>query len=467
MLIRGGLVSATRRARSIGKIDLAVRYNPLVRRTVSTALRACRTGDPEQRDSVIENLTAAIIRRAQRTRYGRHFGPALEDWPVLDKTMVRDDPSAFIAPGRLRVPATTGGTTGSPLLLQHSLRCIAAEQVFLDDILAPHGLTWARARIAVLRGDTIKPADDLQPPFAKLTHGGRRLVLSSPHLSAARLDWYLDRLHAFRPDMLYVMPTMLANLLMLLEQTGRSLHVPLVLASSERLDNHLYHSVQSVLGAPVIDYYGQTERAALAVRTGDERWRFEPAYGRVELRPTGNDVIENGRRYVPIIATGFWNTAQPLIRYNTGDFAIVPESAQTDLAAIARGEKPFFGIAGRAEEFVFTPDGRRIAALNHLPRDVRHVLRLQVIQDSLDHLMIHVLATPHFGAEDSSRLLSNARLKVPSSMRIDIAAVDRLETTPCGKAPFIIRRVAPEPVLRDTMASPAHDTAKAMPVLTE
>lgn len=441
MRIRDTLVLATKTARSIGKIDLAVRYNPLVRQAARSTLRACRDG--AQRDAVIDELTAGIIRHARRTRYGRHYGSTLEEWPILGKDSVRADPSAFIAPGSLRVPATTGGTTGSPLLLQHSLRCIAAEQVFLDDILSAHGLTWAGARIAVLRGDVVKPVDDPEPPFARLSHGGRRLVLSSPHLTAARLDWYLERLCSFQPDVLYSMPTMLANLLMLLEQTGRTLRVPLVLASSERLDVELYRRTQSVLGARVIDYYGLSERVALAVRSDEEQWRFEPAYGRVELLPTEEDEIVDGRRHVPIIATGYWNPAQPLVRYNTGDFAIVPASRQADLAAIAMGRQPFFGIAGRDDEFVFTPDGRRIAALNHLPREVRNVLRLQVIQEKLNHLTIKVLATRQFCSDDRARLLANARAKVPSSMGIEIVTVERLETTPCGKAPFIIRRVAP------------------------
>ena len=164
MWTRDALLYATQKARSIGAIDLAVRYNPLIRRVVIRTVCACRNGDSQQRAGAVERLTAAIIKRAQRTRYGRTFGDALEDWPVLSKDKVREDPHALVVPGSLRVPATTGGTTGFPLLLQHSLRCIAVEQVFLDDIVSAHGLSWARARIAVLCGDTVKRIDDPTPP---------------------------------------------------------------------------------------------------------------------------------------------------------------------------------------------------------------------------------------------------------------------------------------------------------------
>jgi phenylacetate-CoA ligase len=446
MRVRDALVYVTQKARSFGGIDLAVRYNPAVRRTVTHAMLACRSGDPQRRAEVVNRLTTTIIRRARETRYGRNFGDTLEAWPILAKSQVRQDPSALVIPGSVRVPATTGGTTGYPLPLYHSLRGIAAEQVFLDDLLSPHGLSWARARIAVLRGDAVKRVDDRQPPFARISHGGRRLILSSPHLTHATLDWFLQRVDAFKPDLLYSMPTMLANLLMLLAQTGRKLHVPLVLCSSECLDAKLYSRVQSELGAHVIDYYGQTERSAFAVRTGEEEWRFEPAYGRVELLTSPADEIVDGRRHVPIVATGYWSDSQPLIRYYTGDYAVVPASNHSDLTAIAMGDQPFFGIAGRDDEYVFTPDGRRIAALNHLPREVRNVLQVQVIQDALDHLLIRILATPQFGCEDQARLLANARAKVPACMKIEITPVDHLETTPQGKAPFILRRVtAPLP----------------------
>jgi phenylacetate-CoA ligase len=441
MRARDRLVLISAKAKRLGGLDLAFRYNPAVRWSVRQALQACRSPEERVRRAAVERLTGAILERARQSAYGRRFGAALADWPVLSKAQVRARPADFVVPGLFRVPAATGGTTGVPLRLSRSLRCVAAEQVFLDELLAPYGLSWAGARVAVLRGDAVKQIDEHEPPFGKETHWGRRLVLSSPHLTAASLGWYLERLAAFQPDILYVWPTMMAHLLMLLAQAGRRLRVPLVVASSEQLDAGLYGAIERALGARVIDYYGLSERVAFAVRQGPEHWVFEPAYGRVELLATPEDEVAGGQRQVAIIATGFWNDAQPLVRYDTGDRALVPATAgPEELAAIARGEAPFLGIAGRQDDYVLTPDGRRISCLNMIAREVENVLQIQLVQDAPDHITLRALTGPEFGPADRARLMANARGKLPSATRVEIEIVDRLETTGQGKTPLVIRR---------------------------
>lgn len=440
MTLRDGLIHITSKAKAIGVVDLALRYNPGIRRKVRRTLAAFRGSDLARRRIASDRLSATILRHARQTRYGQDFGADLAAWPTLSKERLRAQPLDFVVPGWLRVPASTGGTTGMPLPLLRSLRSVAAEQAFLDDMLAPRGLSWARARVAVLRGDKIKDIQDNAPPFGKQTHWGRRLVLSSPHLTQENLAWYVDRLTGFRPDILCAWPNMMANLLMLLARSGRQLSIPVVLTSSSMLDAALYRSIQQVLGASVIDYYGLAERSVLAVRTGEAEWFFEPAYGRVELLPSDASPAADGQREMRIIATGYWNDAQPLVRYDTGDSAVVPaDSTAADLEAIELGLAPFLGVAGRSNEFLIAPDGRRISGLSMITYEVHNVLQLQLVQQALDRLVIRVMAKPGFSPADRDRLLANARNKVPHTISITIELVDDLERSGRGKTPYIIR----------------------------
>lgn len=441
--MRDNLALAAGKAKLIGVVDHAIRYNPLFRHRVQSVVQSVRTASAPQRRAIIKTLTHRIIAQAHLTRYGSNFGDDLATWPVLTKAQLRDDPDAFLVAGLARVPAATAGTTGVPLLLHRSLRSIAAEQVFLDDLLAPHGLRWDQVRVAVLRGDAITPAvADESCRYGRLSHRGRRLTLSSLHLNADSLDWYWDRLRAFQPAILYVYATTAANLLRLLIQSRRRLHVPLVVASSERLDVGLYHAIEEHLGAKVIDYYGMAERSVLATRQSPQEWSFDPAYGNVELVASPEDPVVDGQRHVPIVATGFWTDAQPLIRYDTGDRAVIPAGAGADeCAAIAAGEAPFLGIAGRADEFLVAPDGLRLAGLNQLPREVRHLLQLQIVQETPQHVTLRVLAAPDFCRDDRERLMANARKKIPAAVRVEIGVVEHLEMLPSGKTPFVIRRI--------------------------
>jgi phenylacetate-CoA ligase len=130
----------------------------------------------------------------------------------------------------------------------------------------------------------------------------------------------------------------------------------------------------------------------------------------------------------------------PLVRYETGDLAIVPAAAgPAELEKIALGLRPFLGIAGRTDEFVLTPDGLRICALNQIVREIDNLLQVQIIQETLGLVLVRAVVRPGFGAEDHAKLLSNIRVKIPTSLACRLELVDRLHTTPAGKTPFVIR----------------------------
>ncbi|MBV8399736.1 MAG: hypothetical protein JOZ17_13495 [Acetobacteraceae bacterium] len=440
MLSRSHLVSLATAAKKQGEVDLILRYNPVVRRKVSRLIAAFERADLHERRKLTDLLASRAIERARQTRYGRGRSSDYLDWPLLNKDRLRDAPDDFACRGSLRIPAATGGTGGLPIKLWRSPASAAAEQVFLDHIIRPYGVSWASARIASLRGDVIKDTRDWSPPFGIETHRGRRLVLSSPHLTRTTVPWFAERLSSFRPDILWAWPTVASNLLGLLQQTKTKLNVPLVLASSERLEPQTHAAMQGEWGATVIDYYGQAERVCFAVSSKAGEFWFNPAYGRVELTFSEADEIVDGCRYVAIVATGFWNRAMPLVRYETGDGAIVPANAsESDLEAISLGLQPFAGIAGRSDEFLIAPTGERISGLNQLPREVDHLLQLQIVQAAPDDVIIRALVRPSFGAPEQARLEANARAKIPDSMAIRLELVDHLETSSRGKTPFVIR----------------------------
>jgi phenylacetate-CoA ligase len=430
-------------AKRAGFVDLALRYNPLIRaRAFHVIAKFEKARDIAERRRLSHQLYMKTIAQARTTGYGKTFDASGEQWPVLKKVLLRNNAADFHIPGFLRIPAATGGTTGLPIRLLRSPVSIVAEQAFLDHMLAAYNLKLNHARVAVLRGDAIKPVTDQQPPYGIKTHWGRRLILSSPHLSQDTIEWYVDAIREFKPDALVMYPTMAATLVRLIQAKSLSLRVPLVVTSSEVLATNVYLQLEKVLGARVFDYYGQSERVALAYGDGPERYWFHPAYGRVELIPSPEDEIEGDRRNVRIIATGFWNDAMPLVRYDTGDFAVVPKDATAaELEGIALGLKPFFGIAGRIDEFICLPGGGTVGGLTQMCWEVPNLLQVQLVQESLTSVTVRVQAMPGFGQAEIDKMTAKARAKIPLSVNLNFELVDRLERTASGKSPFIIRRL--------------------------
>jgi phenylacetate-CoA ligase len=442
-MLRAMLSWAVPKAKAEGLVDSAIRYNPWIRRRVASAMAQAATGPGSGAlSSMRDSLTAVILRAAQATRYGHGKSDNINDWPVLDKAAVVSDENDFYNHKvRLILPAGTGGTTGVPLKIWRSLECIVAEQAFLDDLLAPCGLSMRQSRLAVLRGDQVKDTLDHTPPFGRISHGGMRLTLSAAHLNSETLSWYEAALRNFAPMVLWVYPSAAQNLMRLYRNNGLDLAIPVIMASSEMMSPTLHRALEEQFHCRVVNYYGQAERVCLAVSTKPGIFHFNPCYGRVELLPMPP---ESGapQAAAEIIGTNYWNAAMPLVRYRTGDTLLIPQDCDAkELSEIALGLRPFEGLLGREGEYLLTREGMRIIGLNQIPREIAHVAQLQLVQTDCENVLVNVAALPGYTDNDARDILERARSKIPSSIEITVRTVPQLLLNARGKAPFIIRHV--------------------------
>jgi len=308
------------------------------------------------------------------------------------------------------------------------------------------GVDPKRAKIAVLRADTIKDPSDMRPPFWITVAGGQRMMFSSHHLNATTVTQYAEALEAFRPDVLWAYPTALESLCVNLRRARRALHVPRVLTGSELLRPNVWRLVQATLRCELLDYYGQAERVAFAYAQRLGQYRFFPGYAHVELHPVATEANQTLHE---IVGTNLWNPRMPLPRYRTGDLIALPSSwTAAQVEEVALGLRTFTGVLGRDGEFLISPEGVRVTGINHFPRDVANVVRIQVIQEAADHVRILVLPDAGYSSRDAEQLTRNARAKLPAAMRISIEPVDELERTAAGKTPYVIHRPPVQELLR-------------------
>lgn len=340
----------------------------------------------EERLAMSEQLLTQALQEAKKTKYAktRKIHGCYDDWPFLDKETLRDEGESFNGRSFLPVAqATTGGTTGIPLKCTRSWRSVVFEQAVLDHLAAMSGVVWKRARLAVLRGDTIKAPSDLNPPYWKYRNGGKRMLLSSNHLNIQTIDLYIQALRAFEPEILWVYPTSLEALCRLAPNS--QLVIPtlkLIVSSSEVLTPEMNAQARSILSAPVIDYYGQAERVCFSYSLDVGEHYFLPCYGRVELVRSHGDADFD---YFEIVGTSYWNEAQPLIRYRTGDYARLPRGLnQAQIEEVCLGIRAFFGVAGRQGDYLVAPDGAHLIGINHIPRGIPDVVQMQFHQSALE-----------------------------------------------------------------------------------
>jgi phenylacetate-CoA ligase len=417
-----------------------IRRNPLYYGAVQRALEALQRADLDERAAWTELRLRKILSAAARTLYGRSVqgSDQLERWPLLQKESVRDNPQSFHSAGRLlSARAETGGTTGVPLRLIRSPQSIVVEQVVQDNVVRELHADPHSARVAVLRGDSIKDPSDTNPPFWIHALGGQRLILSSNHLSARTLPSYLEVIRQFAPDLLWVYPTALESLCLLLQRTERRLHVPRVMSSSEMLTPEVWRLAHATLGCVIADRYGQAERVAVAHALAPDKHLFTPGYAHVELIPQGED---DSTRHYEIVGTSLWNSSMPLVRYRTGDLVRLPRSyGPRELQEVALGVRSFEGVIGRAHDVLLRPDGEGVlTGIDHMQRGVDHLLRLQVVQETPSRILLRILTTPEFSDDDAGRLMANARVKIPREADVRIEIATALHRTQRGKTPFVV-----------------------------
>ncbi|HEY7888886.1 MAG TPA: hypothetical protein VIC29_11755 [Steroidobacteraceae bacterium] len=421
----------------LGLADLLLRRHPLYYPRARRELEAFDRLDGEARRHWQQRKLRRLLVAAGRCDYGRQLGsPAfLGDWPILEKEAVRERPEAFLTgAGGITAPASTSGTTGTPLSLRRSLASVAFEQAVLDGLIARAGFEPARCRGAVLRGDDVKDPADRKPPFWRRANSGRRLIFSSNHLDGETLGAFVEALRGYAPQVLFAYPTVLESLCALMLERGITLSIPLTVCGSEVLTRETCELARRALATRIVSYYGQAERVAFAAGNSEDGYRFLPSYGVVELRFVESD---GGTDVYDVIGTGLWNLAMPLVRYATGDR--VRLRAGGSVAAVEEGRETFLDILGRSGDYILAPSGARLLGIDHIPRDVPHVVRAQFVQESAEAVTLLIVPAPGFNEECRQLLLEHARLKLPPSMTLQIQTTDRLVRNRAGKAPLVIR----------------------------
>ena len=411
-----------------------IKRNPLFYREFRKLLDEMERAGLEARRAIVERLRVRTIGWARSLAgYGTYdFTQPFGELPLLSKSRLQNEAPRFQR--RTVIPqleVSTSGTTGQPLKLKRSIQSMAIEQAMFDWMTAKAGLDFVGCKIAILRGDEIKDPNDPNPPYwADI--GERKIVFSSMHLNRRTFPDYERKLQEFKPDILMAYPSSLDLLTHLAEPRNTEVTFKLAITSSETLAAGLRERVRTTFGAKLLDYYGQTERSCAAYSYADGAYHFISAYALPELLPDAE-----GR--LSIVGTPFWNRAQPLLRYDIGDIAVVPEGG--NIERITLGLDPFLGIEGRRSDCLKLADGTRVFGLDRIPSGVSGAASVQIVQVAPGAVLMVVVPNARYSEETLAVLRRKFYLKVPQNVDLRIDLRDSPYRLPSGKAPVFISQI--------------------------
>ncbi|EGR0413172.1 phenylacetate--CoA ligase family protein [Vibrio cholerae] len=351
----------------------------------------------------------------------------LEDFPYIDKAVLRHDHEQFISQNKpsVVVKGATSGTTGTPLTILQDMNSVIREQAFVERQLAWAGYRKGDKR-AWIRGDMVVPLSQKQGPFWRYSWFEQMIVLSSFHLTPQTMSSYLQAMVDFGVEVIQAYPSSIATLARYLEanQSYYPAKLKSIMTSSESLSAEDRQVIETRFGCKVFDWYGLFERVAAIGQCEHGRYHLLSDYSHVELLAAGDGRYE-------LVGTNFNNQYFPLIRYKTGDHVHLSEN---EACPCGRAFPVIERIEGRTGDYLVGEDGQKVHILNHIPKGIAGIMACQFVQSERGQIVVKVVAdAEQFNQEQQKQLISNTQARLGSSLNVTIEIVPALERTANGK----------------------------------
>jgi phenylacetate-CoA ligase len=427
----------------------AWRYGGETEQLVAEAL-ARDYWDPEQWKSWQANQLGSLLSRAatkvpyyrnlwaeRRRRGDRSSWEHLENWPILEKESLRENPDAFVAEDadcrRMR-RVHTSGTTGKSLDLWRSKRTERAWYALFEARCRRWYGVSRHQRWAILGGQLVTPVRLRRPPFWVWNAALNQLYMSSYHLAPNLVPHYLDALCRYRIDYVYGYSSSLYELAQEALRQGRGdLKMKVALTNAEPVFAYQRKAIERAFQCPVRETYGMAEIVAAASECEHDRLHLWPDVGHAEILSDGPQ--DGDGRAGDLVCTGLLNVEMPLIRYRVGDRVALSSAHQ--LCACGRTLPMLASVDGRMDDVLFTADGRRIGRLDPVFKTDLPIREAQIIQESLDRIRVRYVPTADFTIIAAESLI--ARLKAYlGNVQITMERVDEVPRTANGKFRAVI-----------------------------
>ncbi len=360
--------------------------------------------------------------------------------PMLDKVDVRRAGRTLRSEGvreREVIPGHTSGTTGTALALYYTREALGWEYGVIARQRGWHGIRLGD-RFACFAGQMVVPFDTTRPPFWRYDRVRSRMLFSLYHMKPELLGHFAQELRrpGYRFWQGYPSSIVLVCQYLLDRGIGLGEAAPqAVFTSSETLLDFHRERIVRATGAPVADRYGNSEFSVSAVQCPEGAYHIDTEFGVVEIDPhhETDDWVRG-----EVVTTNFGNRAMPFIRYRTGDVATLRKKAA---CPCGRSRPVLEQIDGRIEDYVVTPDGRRIGRMDHLFKDALRVREAQILQPSPERIVVRFVPEPDFSDEDRRRLDLEFRKRLGQEIEIAYEVTDAIAREASGKFRAVISEV--------------------------
>jgi phenylacetate-CoA ligase len=271
---------------------------------------------------------------------------------------------------------------------------------------------------------------DAIPPAEEGTLGMERLGRLRRISVLRPADQIAAALHEHRPEVVYGLPSTLAEVATVLQAERLRISVQRVFTSGELLHGAARRVLREAYGCAVYDVYGTSETKEIAWECPAGSMHINADVVLVEILDASGERCEAGEEG-EIVVSLLVNRAMPLVRYATGDRgSLLTGHCRCGLMLPRLGV-----VTGREVDVLELDGGRRLSpyALTSALEQVEGMLRYQVSQLDTGRLRVRAHTT---GAGEREATASDIRAAIRAAagpIAVDVEFVERFETGPRGK----------------------------------
>lgn len=411
--------------------------------------RKCNVLEEEQNAKLRQSLTTAYENVPYYHRLFRNLSLKPEDirgvddlkrLPILTKDEIRRNSDAF-QPDNLRSMRfynwATGGSCGDPL----QYRLLKSDR-FMAGALLYRG--WGYAGYELGDGMVFLGGSSIGVGVGtRLSNTMQEMVRNIKKLSSFDMDdssirEYISTIASRRPKYIYGYASSLLLISKKVTENGKRPPPPkAIFSTAERLSREMRSTIENAFGCNVFDIYGTNDGGVSAFECkAHSGLHIDTERAVMEIVDEDGTPKEEGEGR--IIATSLGNYAMPFVRYDTGDIGY----KLSDRCSCGREYPLLREIVGRQQEFVVTPEGKRVHGefFSHLFWNVAGVEQFQVIQSSRERLLVTIVPTAAFDPTQVEDLRRAIRTKSEKWV-VDIRIADAIDGTRAGKYRFVVNEM--------------------------
>lgn len=371
---------------------------------------------------------------ATRSDWYRQVQPEadLTAYPVLEKAdLLKHLDSIATIRESDAVVSLTGGTTGASMKVLYTKEDTQERHALLDHFRAQHGYTLGK-KVAWFSGKSLVRKQDLARGICYRDDWNNKIrFFSTFHIADEYFDSYWKAFTEFAPEYIVGFPSSVYDLCMLARQRGLKLEgvVKAFFPTAETVLPMHREVIGEVFGCPLVDQYASSEGAPFILECNAGGKHIHPLSGIFEVVNEHMQPAREGE----ILVTSFTTHGTPLIRYRIGDRIRLapPEYACPCGSAFPSVEY----IDGRTSDFVLSRENGRVnlGNISNCTKDVAGIICFQVQQDSLQEVLVRVVADQEFDEEQEQRFTHALAERLGSYMKITVQRVDEILREKSGK----------------------------------